>query len=52
MDLVEINPKLREQEEPARSRYRGEEELAEDLGTTVGMGVDLIDSLFKKYLSL
>lgn len=49
MDVVEINPKI--EEEPVRRRYRGEEEHGE-ISATVGLGVDLIDSLFKKYLSL
>lgn len=49
MDLVEINPLI---EEKPRTNYRGEEHYDVNLSQTVGMGVDLIDSLFKKYLSL
>ena len=48
MDLVEINPGI---SEPDRSKYRGEEIYGE-MGPTLGVGVDLIDSIFKQYLTL
>jgi hypothetical protein len=49
MDLVEINPTL---ETGTRKNYRGEENYIENLSPTVGMGLDQIDSIFKKYFSL
>jgi arginase family enzyme len=49
MDLVEINPTL---ETGSRKNYRGEEKYTENISPTVGMGLDLIDSIFKKYFSL
>ena len=52
MDLVEINPGLEEAHHGKRKKYRGEEHYVQELSQTVGMGVDLIDSLFKRYLSL
>jgi hypothetical protein len=35
-----------------RRKYRGEEKYVDNLSQTVGMGADIIDSLFKKYFSL
>lgn len=35
-----------------RKNYRGEEKYRKDINETVGVGLDLIDSLFKRYLSL
>lgn len=49
MDLVEINPTL---EESTRRKFRGEEKYRDDIKHTVGMGIDLVDSLFKRYLSI
>ena len=49
MDLVEINPSLDKEE--SRLHYRGDE-LYSNMTSTVGIGVDLIDSIFKRYLSL
>lgn len=51
MDLVEINPKI-EESLKKRKRFRGEERYNEELSETVGMGIDLVVSLFKKYLSI
>jgi arginase family enzyme len=49
MDLVEINPTM---DKTVRKNYRGEEKYRKDINETVGVGLDLIDSLFKRYLSL
>lgn len=49
MDLVEINPTI---EKRFRTNYRGEEHYSKNLSQTVGSGLDLVDSLFKTYLSL
>jgi hypothetical protein len=50
MDIVEINEDF-EKNEAKRRNYRGEGEL-KDVTKTVGMGIDLMSSVFAKYLEL
>lgn len=50
MDLVEINEKLNPSED-LRGVYRGEEDLRR-VSKTVGLGIDLVSSLFTRYLQL
>lgn len=50
MDLVEINPLLNE-EQSIRRKYRGEADL-KAVSKTVGMGIDLVSSVFTNYLTL
>lgn len=50
MDLVEVNESLDPTEE-IRKTYRGESELRR-VSKSVGMGMDLISSVFTKYLTL
>lgn len=50
MDIVEINEDF-EKNEGKRRNYRGESELKE-VTKTVGMGIDLMSSVFAKYLEL
>ena len=50
MDLVEINEDF-SKGEPKRVPYRGEAEI-EDVTQTVGMGIDLMSSLFTRYFEL
>jgi hypothetical protein len=50
MDLVEMNELLDPTEE-IRKTYRGESELRR-VSKSVGMGMDLISSIFTKYLTL
>ena len=50
MDLVEINEDF-SKGEPKRVPYRGEAEIG-DVTQTVGMGIDLISSLFTRYFEL
>lgn len=49
LDIVEINPVL--EENFHRKKYRGED-LYQEIGQTVGLGLDLIESVFTKYLTL
>jgi len=48
MDLVEINEKFNPSED-LRGVYRGEEDLRR-VSKTVGLGIDLVSSLFTRYL--
>ena len=50
MDLVEINEDF-QKNEAKRQNYRGEGDIKE-VTKTVGMGIDLMSSLFTKYFEL
>jgi hypothetical protein len=50
MDLVETNTKI-DPNSPFRPKYR-EEEHYNDVTQSVGLGIDLIESAFTKYLIL
>lgn len=50
MDLVEINAEI-SPDSLKRPKYR-EEEYYNDVSQSVGIGIDLIESVFRKYLIL
>lgn len=50
MDLVEINDSINSNEDKRRN-YRGEDSL-QNVSKSVGMGCDLMTSLFTKYFEL
>lgn len=50
MDLVETNIDI-DKASPFRPKYR-EEDYYADVTQSVGMGIDLIESVFTKYLTL
>ena len=50
MDLVETNTEMN-RKDPIRPKYR-EEEHYNDVTQSIGMGIDLIESVFTKYFTI